>query len=310
MRVSVFGLGYVGCVSSACLAELGHQVIGVDVNSTKVDMVNAGYSPVVEVAIDDIVRKVVTAGRLRATRDAEEAVTSTDIALICVGTPSQDNGSLDLRYVTRVTEEIGYTLRRKNMYFVVAVRSTVLPGTVEQIIIPILEQGTGSEAGGRWGICMNPEFLREGSSVQDFYNPPKIIIGELDVKSGNQVASVYEGLPAPVFRSSIAVAEMLKYSDNAFHALKVTFANEIGRICKGLGIDSHRVMDIFCKDTKLNISPSYLMPGFAFGGSCLGKDLRALIYRSRLLCGNPSPAGCIGEQPPPFRAHRRNAHSL
>lgn len=283
MRVSVFGLGYVGCVCGACLAQIGHEVIGVDINTTKVPMVNAGQSPVVEAGIGEIVRDVVAAGRFRATEDAEEAVNGSDVALVCVGTPSQANGSLDLLYVSRVAEQIGRALKRKNSYFTIAMRSTVLPGTVDETVIPILEKTSGSRVGTSWGICMNPEFLREGSSVDDFYHPPKIVIGQSDQKAGNHIAALYQGLGAPVFRTSIRVAEMVKYSDNAFHALKVTFANEIGTICKRLGIDSHAVMNVFCQDTRLNISPAYLKPGFAFGGSCLGKDLRALVHQARLL---------------------------
>lgn len=283
MKISVFGLGYVGCVSAACLAELGHEVVGVDVNPSKVEMVNKGRSPVVESAVDSLIRKVVMDGRLRAIGEVGEAVANTDLALVCVGTPSQANGSIDTRYVMKVVGEIGHFLRQRNDYFVIVIRSTVLPGTVEQMIIPSLEREVGTTAGSTWGICMNPEFLREGSSVDDFYNPPSIVIGELDKKSGDVVAAIYERISAPLFRTPIAVAEMLKYSNNAFHAVKVTFANEIGRICKALNVDSHRVMELFCKDTRLNISPAYFKPGFAFGGSCLGKDLRAIIHCSQTL---------------------------
>lgn len=281
MRISVFGLGYVGCVSAACLARDGHKVMGVDISQNKVDIINSGRSPVVEKDIDEIIKEVVKSQKLIATTDVREAVRNSEISMICVGTPSNDNGSLDLKYVKRVCAEIGTGLREKDEYHVVVVRSTVLPSSVEEELIPILEKSSGKKARVDFGVCMNPEFMREGSSVYDFYHPPMTVIGELDERSGGIVEEIYANIDAPVVRTAIRVAEMIKYVSNAFHGLKVCFANEIGNICKKLGIDGHQVMKIFCMDTKLNLSPCYLKPGFAFGGSCLPKDLRALLYRGR-----------------------------
>jgi len=281
MKISIFGLGYVGCVSGACLVELGHEVVGVEPNQTKLNLINEGKSPIVETGLDALIEKAVRSGRFRATQDWRDAIESTDLAIVCVGTPSADNGSLDLLYVRRVAEQIGQALRKRERYFTVVIRSTVLPGTVKETVIPAIEQHSGKRAGADFGVCMNPEFLREGTSIHDFYNPPKTVIGELDARSGEALVSLYASLPGPVVRVPIHVAEMVKYVDNSFHALKISFANEVGNICKERGIDSHRVMEIFCLDTKLNLSPYYLKPGFAFGGSCLPKDLRALSYEAR-----------------------------
>lgn len=283
MKISVFGLGYVGSVSAACLAALGHEVIGVDVNSTKVDMINVGHSPVIEANLETLISQMVTAGQLQATTNAAEAIASSQVSLVCVGTPSNDNGGLNLTFVERVCRDIGAALAAKGDYHVVVLRSTVLPGTTEERAIPALEQASGRCAGRDFGVCFNPEFLREGSSVHDFSCPPFTLIGAHAGQAGEVAAAVYEKIDAPLIITSIKVAEMVKYVSNAFHALKVTFANEIGNICKRQGIDSHQVMDIFCRDDKLNISPAYLKPGFAFGGSCLPKDLRALLYHSRHL---------------------------
>jgi GDP-mannose 6-dehydrogenase len=283
MRVSVFGLGYVGSVSGACLAQMGHDVIGVDANPAKVTMINQGLPPVIEAGLSELTAEVTQSGKFRATETWQEAIAESDVALVCVGTPSGSNGSLSAELVKRVSEQIGSALADKKDYFVVAVRSTVLPGTVEQLVIPALESGSGKTAGKDFGVCMVPEFLREGTSVKDFFHPPRTVIGELDCRSGKTVAALFEAIEAPLIHTRIRVAESLKYADNAFHALKVTFANEIGSICKAVGCDSHEVMNIFCKDTKLNLSPYYLKPGFAFGGSCLPKDLRALTYHARSL---------------------------
>jgi GDP-mannose 6-dehydrogenase len=283
MRVSVFGLGYVGSVSGACLAQLGHTVIGVDANPSKVALINQSLPPVIEVGLAELLATVTKNGAFHATDDWQEAIASSDIALVCVGTPSSPNGSLSTDLVERVSEQIGAALAKKNEYFVVAIRSTVLPGTVERIVIPTLEAQSGKMAGKDFGVCMVPEFLREGTSVKDFAHPPRTVIGELDCRAGSTVAALFDGIEAPLIRTSIRVAETLKYSDNAFHALKVTFANEIGNICKAADCDSHEVMKIFCMDNKLNLSPYYLKPGFAFGGSCLPKDLRALTYHARTL---------------------------
>jgi GDP-mannose 6-dehydrogenase len=281
VKVSVFGLGYVGCVSAACLAAQGHEVVGVDVNSTKVDLVNRGQSTVVEERIREITEQVVRDGALRATTDVTEAINATDISLICVGTPSASNGSLSTEYLERVAEEIGVALAAKDSRHTVVFRSTMLPSTCEKLLIPLLEKSSDKVAGADFGVVVNPEFLREGTSVRDYYDPPKTVIGQLDEASGEPVAELYKDLPGPVFRVPIAVAEMTKYVDNCFHGLKVGFGNEIGAICHALGLDSHKVMDIFLADTKLNISPAYLRPGFAFGGSCLPKDLRGLVHAAR-----------------------------
>ncbi len=281
MKISVFGLGYVGCVSAACLATQGHEVVGVDVNPVKVDLINAGTAPVVEERIGELTEQAVAAGRLRATHDVHAAVEASDVSLVCVGTPSAPNGSLSTDYLERVAEEIGEALAGRERRHTVVFRSTMLPGTCESLLVPILEKSSGRTAGVDFGVAVNPEFLREGTSVRDFFDPPKTVIGELDDTSGDVVAALYEGLPGEIFRVPVAVAEMTKYADNAFHGLKISFANELGAICQALGLDSHRVMDAFLADRKLNISPAYLRPGFAFGGSCLPKDLRGLVYAAR-----------------------------
>lgn len=281
MKISIFGLGYVGAVSAGCLARDGHQVTGVDPYQPKVDLINEGKTPVIEKDIGEIVEKAVADGLLRATRDVRQAVFESEISLICVGTPSQINGSLDLKYVRKVCEEIGEAIREKNDFHVVVARSTMLPGSMRSVVIPTLEMHSGKKAGVDFGVCNNPEFLRESTAVYDYYNPPKTVIGETDSRAGDLLASLYAQLDAPLVRTSVETAEMVKYTDNVWHALKVGFANEIGNICKAVGIDGHEVMDIFCKDTKLNLSSYYMKPGFAFGGSCLPKDVRALTYKAR-----------------------------
>lgn len=283
MNVSIFGLGYVGAVSAACLAKLGHTVIGVDVGQVKVDIINQGHSPIIEKDIDALVKQAVQADKLSATVNLNEAINNTELSIVCVGTPSQLNGNLDLKYIRRVCEGIGLALKKKAARHVVVIRSTILPGTMRNVIIPTLEEFSSKQAGQGFGVCNNPEFLREGTAVSDFFNPPKTVIGETDAISGDALLSLYEGLEAPVIRTDLETAEMVKYVDNTWHALKIGFANEVGNICKNLDIDSHKVLDIFCQDTKLNISCSYLKPGFAFGGSCLPKDLRALTYKARRL---------------------------
>jgi GDP-mannose 6-dehydrogenase len=282
MKISIFGLGYVGAVSAGCLAKDGHSVIGVDPYQPKVELINAGKTPVIEKDIGEIMQKAVADGLLSATRDVRQAVFDTDISLICVGTPSQPNGSLDLKYVRKVCEEIGVALKEKQDFHVVVARSTMLPGSMRSVVIPVLEESSGKRAGVDFGVCNNPEFLRESTAVYDYYNPPKTVIGETDAAAGDLLASIYAHLDAPLVRTSVETAEMVKYTDNVWHALKVGFANEIGNICKAVGIDGHEVMDIFCKDTKLNLSPYYMKPGFAFGGSCLPKDVRALTYKARV----------------------------
>jgi GDP-mannose 6-dehydrogenase len=281
MKVSVLGLGYVGCISAACLATMGHEVIGVDVSPVKIDLITRGSATVVEERIGDLTAAAVRSGSLRAISDVKEAITATEVSLICVGTPSAPNGSLSTLYLERVAEQIGEALAVSSHQHTVVVRSTMLPGTCMELLIPILEKYSGKTAGVDFGVAVNPEFLREGTSVRDFFDPPKTVIGEYDVASGEVVARLYEGLPAECFRVPIPVAEMIKYADNSFHALKIGFANEFGAICRALGVDSYAVMDVFLSDRKLNISPAYLRPGFAFGGSCLPKDLRSLVYAAR-----------------------------
>jgi len=283
MKISVFGLGYVGTISAACLAQMGHEVIGVDINLNKIRMIEQGQSPVIEAEIDQIIAEQTKLHRLKATDDGAWAFARTDLSLICVGTPGQENGSIDLKYVQRVFEEIGDYLSSKSTFHWIVLRSTVLPGTTEQVLIPILEEKSGKLAGRDFGVCFNPEFLREGSSVWDFFNPPKTVIGLLTLSEAPPLISVYESLPAPVIKTSIREAELVKYLDNVFHALKICFANEVGRVCQALKVDSHSLMNIFIQDTKLNISPVYLKPGFAFGGSCLPKDTRALLYMAKTL---------------------------
>ena len=280
MKIAVFGLGYVGCVSAACFAREGHEVVGVDVNPVKVDIINNGRSPVVEPGLEEIIAEAVQKNRLRATVDYNDAVLHADVSLICVGTPSEKNGSLNLQYIFRVAEQIGEALRRKNDYHVIVLRSTVLPGTLHQVVERVKEI-SGKKPGENFGACSNPEFLREGTALKDFYDPPYTIIGEWDEKSGDVVTQLYQHIQAPLLRTNVKVAEMVKYANNTFHALKVAFANEIGTICKNEGIDSHELMRIFCMDTKLNLSAYYLKPGFAFGGSCLPKDVRAIAYRAK-----------------------------
>ena len=282
MRISIFGLGYVGTVTSACFARNGHEVIGVDVNPTKIALVNDGKSPIVEEEIGELVLRQTQAGRLRATDNVEEAVNGSEISLICVGTPSNGNGSLSVHSVLGVTKSIAQALRHKKEYHVVVVRSTVVPGTVNRQLLPLLERESGKKAGNGFGICFNPEFLREGSSVKDFDEPPFTLVGVRDEASAQSARSLYEGIQAPFFTSGIEVAETVKYSSNIFHALKIAFANEIGSYCKTLGIDSHEVVELFLQDAKLNLSRAYLRPGFAFGGSCLPKDLRALLYHAKM----------------------------
>ena len=280
MRINIYGLGYVGSVSAACLAAEGHDVLGLDIDRLKVDSINNGLSAVVEPGLSELVNAGVAAGKLRASTEAAE---NADVSMVCVGTPSNENGSLRLDYVARAASQIGDFLKQAPSYHVVCVRSTVLPGTVEGMVVPLLEQQSGKKAGRDFGVCMNPEFLREGSSIADFHSPPFTIIGEIDPESGDVIEALYAGVNAPVIRTKVAVAEMVKYASNAYHGLKVTFANEIGNICKRLGLDGREVMDIFCRDAKLNVSPAYLQPGFAFGGSCLPKDLRALLHKAREL---------------------------
>ena len=277
--ISIFGLGYVGCVSAACFASAGHRVLGVDVAQSKVDQINAGRSTIVEEGIAELVASAVSSGKLSATTSVSAAVQASEISLVCVGTPSRPNGSIDLAYVLRVAEQIGAALRTKGRFHTVVIRSTVMPGTIDTHVIPAIEAASGLKHGGGFAVCSNPEFLREGTSIRDFHEPPFTLVGALDVRHAEPVLAVYAGVTAPTHVVPLRVAETVKYACNCFHGLKVGFANEIGNLCKVMGVDSHEVMRLFCEDKKLNISTAYLRPGFAFGGSCLPKDLRALIYR-------------------------------
>lgn len=276
MRISVFGLGYVGCVSAACLCESGHEVWGIDVDSTKVKFLLEGKSPIVEKELPELIAKHRSAGRLNATTSIEEAIKNTDVSLVCVGTPSLPSGALNTEYARRVCEQIGDAIKGLDRLHTVIIRSTLLPGTTRRELLPRLEQHSGKSEGNGFQIAYNPEFLREGSAVSDFFGPPKTVIGAEREAAAAIVAELYKGLPGPFHTTKIEEAELVKYADNSFHAVKVVFGNEIGAIAKSVGIDSHRVMEIFCSDTKLNLSPYYLKPGFAFGGSCLPKDVRAL----------------------------------
>ena len=283
LSISVFGMGYVGSVSAACFAHVGHKVTGVDVSLAKVEMMAAGRSPIIEARMSELVEEGHRSGMLHATTDAAEAVRNSEISFVCVGTPSLRSGKLDLGYVERVVHEIGIALQKKNSYHVIVLRSTVLPGTTESLVIPTLEKASGRRAGVDFAVCYNPEFMREGSAVADFLQPPYTVLGAQEPKHLILARQLYSTISSPVFETSIAVAEMVKYVCNAFHAVKIGFANEVGSLCKSLGVDAEAVTKIYTADTKLNISPAYLSPGFAFGGSCLPKDLRALGHRAKEL---------------------------
>jgi GDP-mannose 6-dehydrogenase len=283
LSISVFGMGYVGSVTAACLAHVGHRVTGVDVSSAKVEMLAAGRSPILEARMSELVEEGHRAGMLHATTDAQEAVHGSDVSFVCVGTPSLRSGKLDLSYVERVVREIGAALKQKNSYHVIVLRSTVLPGTTDSLVIPTVEKASGRRAGSDFAVCYNPEFMREGSAVADFLQPPYTVLGAQDPKHLEVARQLYQTIPGPIFVTSIPVAEMVKCVCNAFHAMKVSFANEVGTLCKSLGVDTEAVTEIYTSDTKLNISPAYLAPGFAFGGSCLPKDLRALGHRAKEL---------------------------
>lgn len=276
MRVSIFGLGYVGAVAAACIADSGHEVIATDKEEVKVRCINEGRSPIIEEQLPELIKKGKETGTLRATLSCEEAVMNSDISMICVGTPSNKDGSLKLDYVEAVCREIGEVIKNKKEFHVVCLRSTCVPGTGRNLAIPALEKASGKKEGVDFGFCNNPEFLRESTAVYDYYNPPKIVVGADNDKTAQMVMSLYDGIEAPRVVTELIVSEGVKYADNAWHAMKVGFANELGNILKELGVDSHKVMNIFFKDTKLNISKAYLLPGFAFGGSCLPKDVRAI----------------------------------
>lgn len=282
MKISIFGLGYVGAVSCACFAKEGHQVIGVDVNEHKVELINSGKSPIVEKDLDDYIADGNKNGLLKATTDVHKAIHESEISIICVGTPSQINGNIDLSYIYKVCLQIGEALKTKEKYHTVIIRSTVVPGTVRQCI-QILEDNSGKKHIEEFDLGSNPEFLREGTAIYDFWNPPYTIIGIESEKSIAVLKELYKNIDAPLYTLRPEESEMIKYANNNFHAVKITFANEIGNICKELGVDGHVVMDIVSKDKKLNLSSYYMKPGFAFGGSCLPKDVRGLNYRAKLL---------------------------
>ena len=275
MNISVFGLGYVGCVSIGCLAKNGHKVIGVDISTTKVNQINSGQATIIEKDISEIISEQRKAGNIEATTDADDAVSRSEISIIAVGTPSSDKGHLNLEYIFNVATQIGLSLKNKSDFHIIAIRSTIMPGTCDKIA-DLVEKVSGKIRNVSFSIVDNPEFLREGTAVHDYYNPPLTLIGSDNREAAEKVAELYRKLPGEIVISDLKVAEIMKYVNNTFHALKISFANEIGNICTELSIDSHKVMDIFCKDRQLNISPYYFKPGFAYGGSCLPKDLKGL----------------------------------
>jgi GDP-mannose 6-dehydrogenase len=281
--ISVFGLGYVGTVTAACLAHKGHNVIGVDLSPAKVEAMQAGRSPVVEPRVGTFISESHASARLRATSDSEYAVLNSEISFLCVGTPSLRNGKLDLGHIEPVCRKIGEVLKKKKGFHLVVLRSTVLPGTAENLVVPALETSSGKKLGQDFGVCVNPEFMREGTAVADFMEPALTVIGAGDAKHSSVLRGIYHWVPGRIFETSFRSAEMVKYVCNAWHAVKVSFANEVGTLAKELGVDAESLVEIFTADTKLNISPTYLKPGFAFGGSCLPKDVRALNYRAKEL---------------------------
>jgi GDP-mannose 6-dehydrogenase len=283
MRISIFGMGYVGAVCTACLAQRGHQIIGVDVSKHKVELINSGRSPIVEPGLDELLAAGKKAGRIRATSDYTDAIKNSDITMVCVPTPSKRNGDLSLEYIEAVCREIGLAMREKSSRHTVIIRSTVLPGTVKGVVLPILEDCAQMKAGTDFGLGVNPEFLRESTALRDYDEPPMTVVGVLDDETGRMMELLYSDLHAPFICKPIEIAEMVKYTCNVWHAVKVSFANEIGSIAKALQVDGREVMDVVCQDNKLNISSYYMKPGFAFGGSCLPKDVRALSYRSSQL---------------------------
>jgi GDP-mannose 6-dehydrogenase len=293
MRVSVFGLGYVGCVTAAALARCGHEVTGVDVNPDKVALVAGGQAPLVEPGLGDLIAEVTRSGRLRVTGSVEEAVRASDLALVCVGTPGRANGQLDVSAIERVGEQIGQALRHRSGRFTVVLRSTVLPGTTETVLTPAILRGAGARWRRRLQVAVNPEFMREGTSLPDFARPPLTLVGTASAAAVEQLRELYAQVEAPFVHAPVRTAEMVKYVANAFHALKVCFANEVGDVCEALGADAQQVMQIFLMDRKLSVSEAYLRPGFAFGGSCLPKDVRAVLYGARTADVLPPMLGAL-----------------
>ena len=282
MNISVFGLGYVGAVSCACFAKLRHKVVGVDVNQLKVDLIKSGKSPIVEKDLDEYIYEGIQSGHIEATTQVSVAIEKTDISIVCVGTPSQLNGNIDLTYIYKVCNEIAEALKHKKSYHTIVIRSTVMPGTIQQCV-EIIEHVSGKTHEKDFGVASNPEFLRESTAIEDFWNPPYTVIGTSSKKSEKLLLDLYSQIDAPIYSLKPEEAEMIKYANNNFHALKITFANEIGNICKELGVDGHKVMEVVSSDNKLNLSPYYMKPGFAFGGSCLPKDVRGLNYKAKML---------------------------
>ena len=281
MNISIFGMGYVGCILAAGHSSQGHKIIGLDINQSKLDILNHGKSPVFEKDIDNYISEAIKKGLLETTTDANQAIKNSEISLISVGTPSKENGEINLNFTIKVCEDIAKALKEKQTYHLIVFKSTLFPGTVENILIPLIEKTSGKKVGKDFGICHNPEFLREGSGMEDFFNPPVIVIGQLDQKSGDLLEQIYKEINGETVRTTIKIGEMMKYVNNTFHGLKVTFANEIGKIAKQLNIDSHELMKIFCMDKQLNLSPYYLKPGVPYGGSCLTKDLEALKFEAK-----------------------------
>ena len=280
-RISIFGLGYVGAVSLACLARDGHEMTGVDIDPAKLEMLRRGQAPIVETGIQELTRSVIRGGQVTVTDSVRDAILATDVSFVCVGTPARANGSQNLDAITRIAQQIGAVLPEKTSRHVIVIRSTVKPGTVEEIVQPALEAASGLKAGADFSLCFQPEFLREGTSIHDYDHPPMSVVGASDPQGVAALRGIFGHLPCEFVETSIRTAEMLKYACNVFHALKVTFANEMGRICQAASVDPHEVMQLLCKDQQLNISPAYLRPGFAFGGSCLPKDLKALVYMAK-----------------------------
>ena len=281
MNISIFGLGYVGAVTAACSAKSGHQVTGVDIHSGKIDLINSGQSPIVEPELQDLIESGVRAGRLRATKDVEAAIAASDVSLICVGTPTSDSGAVSFEALDKVIAQIGAALRCKCSHHSIVVRSTVPPGTTEERLAPALREASGRRIGEDLEVCYNPEFLREGSAIRDFYHPPFTLIGTFPESDSPRVAAMYKDVSAQLFYTSYSIAKFVKYLCNAFHALKIAFANEAGALLKACGVDARKTMHLFCEDRNLNLSSAYLRPGFAFGGSCLPKDVRALVNLAR-----------------------------
>ncbi len=281
MRISIFGLGYVGAVSLACLARDGHSVIGVDIDKAKLELIRDGKTPVVEEGMVDLMAQVAASGRVRVTTDVIQAVLDSEVSLICVGTPSAPNGSQDQSAIIKLTHDLGRAMRGKADGHVFVFRSTLVPGTVEEVLRPLVERESGKLEGEDFHVCFQPEFLREGTSIRDYDRPPFTVVGANSEASVTRLRELFGHLPCEFLATSIRAAEVVKYCCNNFHALKITFANEIARLCEGLGVDAFEVMDLVCKDRQLNISPAYLKPGFAFGGSCLPKDLRATLYLAK-----------------------------